>query len=94
MKRLTLAFLGISFQSTLGQVTTEDATRCNADVPAIDFLVLEGDANAEAIEDEVRTDLEKIGLKINTRLLSKNDYNAERKFCMRFVFCLIFSFLN
>lgn len=55
-----------------------DAVACNADIPPIDFLVIEGDANAEAIEDEVRTDLEKIGLKVETRFLKKNDYNQAR----------------
>ena len=64
---------------TSAMVTIEDAKACNADVPAIDWLILEGDANAEAIEDEVRQDLEKIGFKVNTRFLTKNDYNQARK---------------
>ena len=77
----TTAVLGLLLQSksTSAVVTIEDAKVCNTDVPAIDFLVLEGDANAEAIEDEVRTDLEKIGFKVKTRFLKKNDYNQVRE---------------
>ena len=76
-----LTYLGLLVQSkyTSAMVTIEDAKACNADVPAIDWLILEGDANAEAIEDEVRQDLEKIGFKVNTRFLTKNDYNQARK---------------
>ena len=76
-----LTYLGLLVQSkyTSAVVTIEDAKACNADVPAIDWLILEGDANAEAIEDEVRQDLEKIGFKVNTRFLTKNDYNQARK---------------
>ena len=66
-------------KSASAEVTIEDAVACNADVPAIDWLILEGDANAEAIEDEVRTDLEKLGFKVKTRFLTKNDYNQARK---------------
>ena len=82
MRISTAAYLGLLLQTkfTSAVVTIEDAKACNADVPEVDFLVLEGDANAEAIEDEVRTDLEKIGFKVNTRLLKKNDYNQVRKF--------------
>lgn len=76
-----LTYLGLLMQSksSSATVTIEDAKACNADVPAIDWLILEGDANAEAIEDEVRQDLEKIGFKVNTRFLTKNDYNQARK---------------
>eukprot|EP00586_Coscinodiscus_wailesii_P017376 CAMPEP_0172493346 /NCGR_PEP_ID=MMETSP1066-20121228/24754_1 /TAXON_ID=671091 /ORGANISM="Coscinodiscus wailesii, Strain CCMP2513" /LENGTH=647 /DNA_ID=CAMNT_0013263469 /DNA_START=48 /DNA_END=1991 /DNA_ORIENTATION=+ len=51
---------------------------CNADVPPIDFLLLKGDANAEAIEDEVREDLEAVGFTVNSRFLNKNDFNRDR----------------
>lgn len=108
-----LTYLGLLVQSkyTSAVVTIEDAKACNADVPAIDWLILEGDAvshsfcnwsfyhfslqysqynlpqNAEAIEDEVRQDLEKIGFKVNTRFLTKNDYNQARKSAHIFVLC-------
>ncbi len=76
-----LTYLGllVHSKSTSAAVTLEDARACNAEVEAIDWLILEGDANAEAIEDEVRQDLEKIGFKVNTRFLTKNDYNQARK---------------
>ncbi|KAL7490864.1 hypothetical protein ACHAWT_000376 [Skeletonema menzelii] len=75
-----LTYLGLLLhsKSTSAAVTIEDARACNAEVEAIDWLILEGDANAEAIEDEVRQDLEKIGFKVNTRFLTKNDYNQAR----------------
>ena len=74
-----LACLGLaSVLPASAEVTIEDAVACNADVPPIDFLVLEGDANSEAIEDEVRGDLEKLGFKVNSRFLRKNEYNQER----------------
>ena len=59
-------------------LTLDDAKTCNAGVPPIDFLVLEGDANAEAIEDEVRQDLEKLGFTVQSRFLAKNDFNQAR----------------
>jgi len=93
MRTSTAAYLALLLQtkSASAVVTIEDAIACNADVPEVDFLVLEGDANAEAIEDEVRTDLEKIGFKVKTRLLKKNDYNQVRKSAKRepTVWCMI-----
>ena len=59
-------------------LTIDDAKKCNAGVPPIDFLVLEGDANAEAIEDEVREDLEKLGFTVQSRILPKKEHNEAR----------------
>ena len=64
--------------SSLAFVTIEDAKTCNADLAPIDFLVLEGDANAEAIENEVREDLEKLGFKVESRFLAKKNFNQAR----------------
>jgi len=86
MRISTAAYLGLLLQTKSASAAgIEDAKACNADVPEVDFLVLEGDANAEAIEDEVRTDLEKIGFKVKTRLLKKNDYNQVRKFLWQMI---------
>jgi ABC-type transport system substrate-binding protein len=41
----------------------------------IDFILLKGDATSAQIEGHVRTDLAKIGITINTRLLEKADFN-------------------
>ena len=41
-----------------------------------DFIVNEGDATAKAIEDDIVSDLSKVGITVNTRLLSKDDLNA------------------
>ena len=74
----TLLLAYAQFQTAIATVTIEDAKACNADIPPIDYIYYEGDANAEAIEDELRQDLEKIGLTIETRVLPRNDYDAVR----------------
>lgn len=74
---LSAATLAIASERLL-QVTSSDMKECNSDVPPIDFLVIAGDANAEAIEDEVRSDLETLGFQVKTRFLSKNDFNQAR----------------
>ena len=57
MRFSMLACLGLaSVLPASAEVTIEDTVACNADVPPIDFLVLERDANSEAIEDGVRQD--------------------------------------
>lgn len=71
--------LGLApLQTATATVTIEDAKVCNADIPPIDFIFYQGDANAEAIEDELREDLEKIGLTIKTRLLSRGEFDEAR----------------
>ena len=80
MRISTAAYLALLLQTKSTSAVVTIAKACNANVPEVDFLVLEGDANAEAIEDEVRTDLEKIGFKVKPRLLKKNDYNQVRKY--------------
>lgn len=77
--RISFFAWSIIIQSAAAVVTIDGAKRCNANVPPIDFLVLQGDANAEAIEDEVRTDLEKLGFRVKSRFLRKNEYNQARK---------------
>ena len=52
----------------------------NAALPPIDFLLLEGDANSRAIEDEVRADLEKLGFTVNSRFLREKDFYAASTF--------------
>lgn len=41
----------------------------------LDFIVLEGDANKIAIEDDIRAQLKEVGFNVQTRLLGKEDYN-------------------
>lgn len=41
----------------------------------LDFILLAGDANSAAIEDDIRQDLAKINITVNTRLLEKADFN-------------------
>lgn len=42
----------------------------------IDFVLLEDDAIRASVEDEIVHMLEKVGIKVNTRKLSKEEYNA------------------
>ncbi|GMH66695.1 hypothetical protein TL16_g04485, partial [Triparma laevis f. inornata] len=42
----------------------------------VDFIILEGDATILAIEDDIRADLGKVGVHVNTRALAKDDFNA------------------
>jgi hypothetical protein len=80
-KIVFIAALGFLIPTTAAAaLTSDDAKSCNANVGPIDFLLLEGDANAEAVEDEIRTDLEKLGFTIKSRFLPKMEYNEARKF--------------
>jgi len=42
---------------------------------ALDFILLEGDTLSAQIEDDIKQDLAEIGIKVNTRLLDKPDFN-------------------
>lgn len=42
----------------------------------VDFILLKGDPLMASIEDDVRSDLAKVGITVNTRLLEKNDFNT------------------
>mmetsp|Transcript_77512 Transcript_77512/g.250795 ORF Transcript_77512/g.250795 Transcript_77512/m.250795 type:complete len:626 (-) Transcript_77512:457-2334(-) len=41
----------------------------------LDFILLEGEALSAQIEDDIKQDLAKINIKVNTRLLDKPDFN-------------------
>ena len=78
--RISVFALGFLIPTTAAAaLTSNDAKNCNANVGPIDFLLLEGDANAEAVEDEIRTDLEKLGFTVKSRFLPKMEYNEARK---------------
>ena len=40
----------------------------------IDFIVLDTDPEMAVVEDDIRANLEKIGITVNTRFLTKADY--------------------
>ena len=42
----------------------------------VDFIVLQGDATLAALEDDIRTNLEQVGVTVNTRFLAKADLNT------------------
>lgn len=46
---------------------------CNNDA-TIDFIVREGDPEMQVVEDDIRKNLEAIGVKVNTRFLGAEDY--------------------
>ena len=46
------------------------ATDCNA--VTLDFVLLDGDASAEAIQDDIAADLAKVGISINARYVGSN----------------------
>ncbi len=79
--RISVFAWGVFIPTTASAaLTSDDAMSCNAGVASIDFLLLEGDANAEAIEDEIRIDLEKLGFTVKSRFLPKMEYNEVREF--------------
>ena len=79
--RISVFIWGVFIPTTASAaLASDDAKSCNAGVAPIDFLLLKGDANAEAVEDEIRTDLEKLGFTVKSRFLPKMEYNEARKF--------------
>ena len=42
----------------------------------VDFIMVEGDATLLAVEDDIRADLEKVGITVNLRALPKEDFNT------------------
>ena len=42
----------------------------------VDFIVLEGDATLRSIEQHIVSDLARVGITVNTRLLNRDDMNA------------------
>merc|ERR1719456_1258970 len=41
----------------------------------VDFIILEGDATAKAIEDDIAADLAKVGVNVTTRMMAKDPFN-------------------
>ena len=52
------------------------AVACNKNYPSLDFVLVDGDAVSAAVEDDIRRDLQEIGLQVNTIKLAKDDWNA------------------
>ena len=66
--------IGILLLSAPSARASVNVEHCKA--MTLDFIVNEGDATAKAIEDDIVSDLSKVGITVNTRLLSKDDLNA------------------
>ena len=49
-----------------------DLDNCHA--ASIDFIVRDSDPEMEAVEDDIRKNLEAIGISVNTRFLNSTEY--------------------
>jgi len=58
-----------------GKQVLADGAECNSDKGTLDFILVEGDANLVSIEDDIRAQLGEVGLKVQSRLLSKEEFN-------------------
>ncbi|GHP11800.1 hypothetical protein PPROV_001052700 [Pycnococcus provasolii] len=72
--------LAFAFGWALATLTPLLETKAEDDVALckkmeLDFIVLEGDATSKAIEDDIVSDLKKVGITVNTRLLNKTLFN-------------------
>jgi len=66
---LVKAFVGASLAAASWAAGT-----CNQHT--LDFILLAGDSLSAQIEDDIKQDLEQVGINVNTRLLAKADFNA------------------
>ena len=57
---------------------TETAKACNGEFPPLDFLTIATETVHQAVEDDVRADLEALGFTINPVRVLKDEYNAEQ----------------
>lgn len=62
------------FLSSFLLLVMRGASTC--DTHNLDFIVLDGDATLAAIEDDVVADLQKVGIKVTTRFMQKDDFNS------------------
>ncbi|MGK3735458.1 MAG: hypothetical protein ACI8RD_005879 [Bacillariaceae sp.] len=69
-----LTFLVAGARQVLG-----GGAECNSDTETLDFILVEGDANLVSIEDDIRANLDAIGLKVKSRLLSKEEFNEAQQ---------------
>ena len=77
MKILKLPVLFIGGCSLLLSSMAVSAAECP--LPTIDFILVEGDEQKAAVEAEIVSQLAAAGITVNTRALSKDDFNAAEK---------------
>ena len=68
-----LVAVGFSLLALMVSAIEEDLKNCK--LMEVDFIVNEGDASLLAIEDDIVSDLAKLGITVNTRLLGKDELN-------------------
>lgn len=56
--------------------SADEAANTNCMAHNIDFIMIDGDANLLAVEDDIRAQLAVVGINVTTRQLSKEDFNA------------------
>eukprot|EP00854_Cymbomonas_tetramitiformis_P004190 gene4190-5168_t len=72
---VTHSFVSLALLFLFAAANTVDAdTVCQEHT--VDFIVLEGEATLLALEDDIRADLQVVGVNVTTRLLPKDDFNA------------------
>ena len=59
-----------------GAVGAADDTVGDCNPLEVDFILLEGDATLAAVEDDIRADLEKVGITVNRRILPRDEFNT------------------
>ena len=79
MKILKLPVLFIGGCSLLLSSMAVSAAECTSELPTIDFILVEGDEQKAAVEAEIVSQLAAAGITVNTRALSKDDFNAAEK---------------
>jgi len=52
------------------------AAEAECKASSLEFILLEGDAQHKAIEDDIRADLAVVGIEVTSRTLAKDDFNA------------------
>ena len=72
-------FLANLARPGLAAGSLDEAIACNSEFGKLVFVLLEDEAVNAAIEDDIRSDLAKIGFEVERRTLSKADLNVARQ---------------
>ena len=72
-KAILLLFV-LTAYAAVGSASHERFDNCKP--MELDFIILEGDATLRSIEQHIVSDLERVGITVNTRALNRDDLNA------------------
>ena len=82
MKIFLATIAAVAVASSAGRTSAADAdfeakaAACNSGLPPLRFTLVDGDAVAAAVEDDIRADLAKVGITVETVMMTKEDFNA------------------